>query len=790
MCYYRLPIIILVFLISFSCTQEPASTATNLFSAIEEEEGISGKESYLNSPYITPGNRVYAVGHQDGSFPDLGWHITGEMGGIWNHPIKLMDGFEATIIIGESPILLTKADQFTNYPFFNVLTYSLPENDLQIDRLQFSPDDVEGLIITYAIQNNGNSKLEGDFQIEFQSDLRPTWLGERTDMVDAQDSAYFDHTSSIWVFQDSNNPWFSLVKSSAIVDTAFTVANARLGKGASGVMESSVSVEAGSTQYLTYYISGSYTGLENAQKNMETMLDKEVATFEQKKQRYQSFAEMTQLTTPDEELNQTFKWLKYNADWFVRTVPEIGTGIAAGYPDYPWWFGCDSEYALQGYMAIGQYETALKTLKLLHELSEKENGNGRIVHEISSNGAVFNPGNINETPQFPTIVWDVYQWTGDKGLLEAYFPTIQKGLTWLMEENDEDGDLLPEGAGMMEIHGLESEMIDVVSYTYQGFESAAKIADVLGESSAADSYRETADKLKEKINEEFWSEDFGSYADFIGTDKQSLKLIEDALIRADTLNKPWAVAELQETKQYLLNKPSEEERPFVLYHNWVVNTPMEVGAADPDKAKKALQTGEQFTNPFGMFVTGIDRDQSAGSDDGSFEGSKSFSYTGAVMTLPTGVQARGENLYGNPDQALTYLQKMNRTFGFALPGSMYEVSPDYGMFAQAWNIYSYAVPIVRQFFGVEPDAASQTVSLQPQIPTDWDEASLENIKVGDNVISIYYRKESTGEIILRVTQKDPDWSINFLTPDGFQSESSSPTTKQGEVLEIKFQPVN
>ena len=29
-----------------------------------------------------------------------------------------------------------------------------------------------------------------------------------------------------------------------------------------------------------------------------------------------------------------------------------------------------------------------------------------------------------------------------------------------------------------------------------------------------------------------------------------------------------------------------------------------------------------------------------------------FSYTGAVMTLPTGVQAIGENNYGNPDAAL------------------------------------------------------------------------------------------------------------------------------------------
>jgi len=48
---------------------------------------IEGKTQYLMSPFVTAGDRVYMIGYQDGSFPDLGWHIDGEMGGIWDHPI-------------------------------------------------------------------------------------------------------------------------------------------------------------------------------------------------------------------------------------------------------------------------------------------------------------------------------------------------------------------------------------------------------------------------------------------------------------------------------------------------------------------------------------------------------------------------------------------------------------------------------------------------------------------------------------------------------------------------------
>ena len=34
----------------------------------------------------------YAIGFQDGGWYANGWHITGEMGGIWAPPLKLADG--------------------------------------------------------------------------------------------------------------------------------------------------------------------------------------------------------------------------------------------------------------------------------------------------------------------------------------------------------------------------------------------------------------------------------------------------------------------------------------------------------------------------------------------------------------------------------------------------------------------------------------------------------------------------------------------------------------------------
>ena len=203
-----------------------------------------------------------------------------------------------------------------------------------------------------------------------------------------------------------------------------------------------------------------------------------------------------------------------------------------------------------------------------------------------------------------------------------------------------------------------------------------------------------------------------------------------------------------------------------MHHNGVVNTPLEMKIADSEKAEKALKTARKFVNPYGVFVTGIDRDEYAGKELGSFKGSKAFSYTGAVMTLPTGVSAIAENNYGNPDQALDYLKRMGRSFSFALPGSIYEVSPDYGMFAQAWNLYSYAVPVVQQFFGIEPVASERKININPLMPSSWDFAKLENVLVGDNQISIDYKKTSAGYELI-VKSEENGWDLVVETRKGY-----------------------
>lgn len=756
--YYKTLLVLFSTILLAGCKQTQEKTQKSLLSGVPN---IEGTKEYLDSPFVTAGDRVYMVGHQNGSFPELGWHIKGEMGGIWNHPIKLLDGFDIQLMAGTNEIKLDNAHSFRNYPFANMHFYTWEGKNIEIERHQFVPDGKEGVLVKLKINNQSDTVQQVDLSLNAHTDLLPTWLGERTGMYDGIDQARYDENNNVWIVKDSINPWFTVVGTDLNPSETFKDQSVYKGNGVTVSSRFKLTLPKGVTD-IKLVIAGSLNSEEEALATYQDIMANWKSQLKSKQDRYAQLASQSKLTTPDAQLNETFQWLKYNCDWLVRTVPGIGSGIGAGIPDYPWWFGVDSEYALQGYMAIGQKEVVYNTIALLDSVSNAVNGNGRIIHEMSTNGAIFNPGNINETPQFATLIWKIYQWNGDKAFLQKYFPTIEKGLEWLMVENDKDGNGFPDGFGMMEIHGLDSEMIDVAAYTQKSFLDASKIASVLGFRGKAIAYAERAEEMAQKINEEFWSEQFNSYADFIGTDQQALHLIEDAIVRADTLGKPWAVEELKSTKAAILANPSNKPRPFVLHHNWVVNTPMEVGIADPEKALKALNTAEKFVNPFGVFVTGIDRDESAGSDDGSFKGSKVFSYTGAVMTLPTGVQVVAENNYGRPDKALNYLERMTRTFSYALPGSMYEVSPDYGMHTQAWNIYSFAVPIVEQFFGIQPNAGTNSITIKPQMPKAWNKASLENVAIGDNEISVYYEMVD-GVHQWRVSQQK-DWDITMVLP--------------------------
>ena len=155
-------------------------------------------------------------------------------------------------------------------------------------------------------------------------------------------------------------------------------------------------------------------------------------------------------------------------------------------------------YSLQALTATGDFELAKQTLRLLKNQSMKTNGNGRIVHEITTDGAVSNPGNTQETAQFVLTAGKVFDWTGDLNFAKEMYPAMKLGINWLLGDMDQNKDLFPEGYGIMEVYGLNAELIDVAVYTQQALDATARIAGVLNDADTADRYRQLASDAENK----------------------------------------------------------------------------------------------------------------------------------------------------------------------------------------------------------------------------------------------------------------------------------------------------
>lgn len=720
------------------------------------QTGISNRGTNKDKPYVTAGDRTYIIGTMNGDFPDIGDHVQGEMGGIWMHPIKLLDGYylKLTDLTSKKEDWLSDAAEFVNYPYGNVFKYESGIPGISVQRMQFCPDGQQGVVVQYEISNtSGQTKnLAVDFLAK--TDLSPVWFSKEIGIRDYGDHAVWSKKESCFIAADSINNWHA-VWGSSLPSSIQTVGvnnlkSKSLGKGIACSSAYFITVTAHSNKKIVFVVAGSTKSSQEAIQSYKFILRNYAGLLLKKKALYHSIYNRAKVSIPDTALLQVYNWVKINTQWLVRDVPGVGRGLSAGVMEYPWWFGCDNSYALQGVMETGDFKLAEETLRLLKNKSIEKNGNGRIPHEISTNGAVANPGNTQETAHFIMCVEKLYRWTGDKQFLGEMYPTIKKGLDWLMIDQDKNRNLFPEGYGIMEVSGLNAELIDVAVYTQQALVAGSKIADVFGDQAASKKYSQLAGLLKTKINKEFWDEKANSYCDFYGTRQQAITGIDGSIKQLIQSGEPANSANIRhyEHQRKTVSEIRDTSRGWIINKNWVINTPMETGIAPRDKAIRALDDiHDHDLGEYGPYLSAVEDKY--------------------MMTIATGVQAVAEYKYGRTDRSLEYVGQIVKTFNKVLPGSISEMMPNYGCFTQAWTNYGIVVPLISHIFGINPYAAQKKIEIAPNIPGKWakEGLSLSALPVGDNEISMSYQPFQGGEKFT-ILSKKAGWKIEFkLKPE-------------------------
>src|SRR3954454_9043164 len=103
--------------------------------------------------YVASGERAYVMGFEDGSFQAQGWHVTGEMGGIWSQPLKLLDGLWFSV----DGTWVGPAAKFSSG--WGYVGMDLPDAGvLNLRRPDFVPDGRRGALIGLELTNPGSPK--------------------------------------------------------------------------------------------------------------------------------------------------------------------------------------------------------------------------------------------------------------------------------------------------------------------------------------------------------------------------------------------------------------------------------------------------------------------------------------------------------------------------------------------------------------------------------------------------------------------------------------------------------
>jgi glycogen debranching enzyme len=710
--------------------------------------GLSNQGRNPDKPYAAAGDRAYLIGTQDGNFPDLGDHVPGEMGGLWVQPIKLIDGFWAELsdsATGEKAALRTSRE-FINYPYGNRFRYGPVLEGLEVERFQFSPDGHPGILVQYIFTNRAARPRALTLQLSVKTDLLPVWFSERLGITDFPDTVSWDSTARRFVARDTRHPWFAVWGAPGAVVQRIPDARpvATRGRGVPAAARYSIAIVPGGTATLNLVFAGSPTALAEAESAYAYIARHHEDLLSRKKARYVALLERSRIRIPDRRLQEVYNWVKVNTEWLVRDVTGLGRGLSGALPEYPWWFGTET-YSLQALLAAGNAELAKQTLRLLRDQSAKANGNGRIIHEVTTNGGVSNRGNTQETAQFILTAARVYDWTGERDFAREMYPAMRQGLRWLLTDMDRNRNSFPEGYGIMEVLGLNAEVIDVAVYTQQALSRGSRIAQALGELSDAARYRELGSRLAQRINQHFWIKAEESYGDFYGTRAQAVGVAEGAakqvgLKGPDRLTDKdrESIRRYQRLKERFAAMP-DSSRAWITNENWVIATPMETGIAPRDRAIRLLdRIRRENVGEYGPYLSAAERS--------------------AMMTIATGVQAVAEANYGRIDEALWYMNRIVETFNRTLPGSISEMMPDYGSFTIAWTNYGIVIPLVQHIFGIEPDAPNKTVVFEPHLPNTWEELSIEDVQVGSNLVSFSRARAESG-IQYDIESRETGWTF-------------------------------
>jgi hypothetical protein len=766
---------------------------------------------------LVTGDRAIAMSDENGLYPATGWHIRGEMGGIWTPPVKLLDGLWFAVDgkwLGSD----VTAARYTTGWGYQRFDYTDPSG-VSVGRLDFAPDGARGTVIGLTLQSDTQRTVQ--LAMDAHSELMSSypWGGttpSQTDVNLPDTGAYAD--GKLTFREKGTSPGVGAHDYAAIVGASAKPSGHQLGanhrgpqdpavvcpgdgtappkcddsvygKGTGGRLTYDVPLQAGQPNTIWFTVAGSDHGPATAGKEFAKAAKNPVGALRSKVDGRADVDQWTKVDLPaDRLLQQSVDWSKQNLadsvqeahDLKLRDVDEgraypapAGTldkerWIGAGFPDYPWLFGTDGEYTSFAAVAAGQFGSIESHLRALRDVSEIVNKHsGKVAHEIVHTGDVYfgvnaDAGNTDETVKFPSAVALVWRWTGDDKFRDDMYSFTVRNLKYVAKNLDKDGDGWLEGLGNVERDGMGVEKLDNTAYYIRGLLDLADMAASKGDDATRQWASKTAADLQAKFEATWWAGD-------------------DAKSYAESIDDP--------------DNPANDNTA-VFQRHWTGVSPMEIELPDgsplasPEHGATSLAQREKncYTGEFGLFHTGSGPTSDPAGNPGPSCDSvvSSVKSERSTFTLNTGVMAVGEGNFGRLDGQQTYTTGNARVqldpSVWETPGMMPEIVPspdnpanigrpmyDRSMALQAWGTYGILWPVVHQQLGVAPDLGNGRLSVIPQLPSNEQRIGGSDIRLGKGSADVKaWRDGNRLATSVELDRLHADLTVGAVLPSGAQ----------------------
>jgi hypothetical protein len=756
---------------------------------------------------VAAGQRSYIEGFQDGGFYANGWHSTGEMGGVWAPPLKLVDG----VWFGIDDQWIGAATKF--FSGWGYTRYQLPDTaGLQVQRTELAPDADRAALFGLKLTNPTAADKTVTVKVDAHSELMTAYPWGFTGVTPNASDNIADQGSfngkALQFTDDGALPgapehhYAALVGAAQAPDAHDVAASGGgfrggqpgtkclatdgasppsacddgpFGHGTGGELAYQVTVPAGGAKTLWIAVAGSDKGVDAAQAELDGALADPDGALAAKIASRDKLSKWSQVSLPGDKLLQdAVDWGKQNLADVTQTASDLqirwtnqgkqfpaplGTvaharWFGAGYPDYPWIFATDGEYTNFAAMALGQFEVAKDHLRALRDISDVLNDrSGVVVHEAVSDGSIWFGHDSQTTAADGTKTND---FNSDETIK---FPSAV-ALIWRWTGDNR----------------FRDEMYDFAKRNLQVVDKRLDV-DHDGWPEGSGNVERPGMGPEKLDNGVYYIRSLYDLADMArskhdgATEKWATKLAGKLQRQFEGT---WWDADAQQYADSLLNPGNDQS----FQKHWIGQVPMEAELNQDDEATPGVASLDHGTTAL------AGRENSCFSGDRP--GSRGLFHTGCgggadgkgdfeIFSLTTAIQAIAEGNFGRlgPDQQQRYTHANAETMFSEpatgntpdeQPGAMPEIFPSSpngdptkgipanidrcwtcrSMVMQAWGNYGTAWAVVHQQLGVRPYLNDGLLQVVPQVPSDQPSVAGSNIRLGRGSVGVFASRSSSG----------------------------------------------